>query len=136
MNADAQAGSPQTGHLEIVRIYFKRLHLKRRRSSFFWKLETGQPAAVALAKEALDEGMTFALVTLGAAGFVHGAKHLELNMGEVACEGLPTCLELVGPMRRIRKFLEARKVILADAIVLRMEGEVVLMGENGGETGQ
>jgi len=136
MDVDAEADSRQMSQLEIVRIYFNRLHLKRQRSAFFWKCDTGQPAAVALAKEALNEGITFVLVTLGAAGFVRGAKHVAIDMGEVTPEALPTCLELVGPTGRIRSFIEARKLLLTDAIVLRMQGQVVSTVGEGDDPGQ
>jgi hypothetical protein len=114
----------QAGQWEVVRIYFNRLHLTRRRAGF-WRWMTRPPAALSLAEEALSEGITFAVVTLGAAGFVRGAKHVE-SMGEVESEALPSCLELVGPTGRIRSFLDSRKAFLADAIVLRMEGKVLV----------
>ena len=125
----------QTGQMEVVRIYFNQLHLQGRRCGF-WKRVTGQSAAVLLAKEALHEGITFALVTFAAAGFVRGAKHVQMNMGEVVPENLPSCLELVGSSRRIKSFLDARKVVLTDAIVLRMEGKVVFRDADGDEPGQ
>jgi PII-like signaling protein len=125
MDDDAATDWPQTAHWEVVRIYFNRLHSSGRRSAF-WKCVVRPPAAVSLAKEALNEGIVFAVVTLGAAGFVRGAKRVETNMGETVSETLPSCLELVGPTGQIRSFLEARKAVLADAIVMRMEGSLML----------
>jgi len=124
MKDDGEADSQQADHWEVVRIYFNRLHLAEGRAGF-WKSTMRPPAAVSLAKEALSEGIVFAVVTLGAAGFVRGAKHVEANMGEVVPETLPSCLELVGPIELTRRFLEARKAILTDAIVIRMEGNLI-----------
>jgi hypothetical protein len=110
MDDNEEADSQQTGHLEVVRIYFNRLHLAGPRSGF-WKRVTMQSAAIVLAKEALHEGITFALVTLATAGFVRGAKHVQVNTGEVLPETLPSCLELVGSTRRVKSFLDARKAV-------------------------
>ena len=129
LNADEEKDSKHTGQWEVVRIYFNRLHLMRQGFGF-WKSVMRPPAAVMLAKEALSEGITFAVVTLGAGGFVRGAKHVEVDDGEIMPETLPSCLELVGPMGRVRSFLDSRKAVLADAIVMRMEGKLLVRGPN------
>lgn len=115
----------ETGQWEVVRIYFNQLHSAGPYQGF-WRRVTSSPTALSLAREALNEGVTFAVATLGAAGFVRGARHVTTNMGEVVPENLPSCLELVGPMGLIRNFLESRKAFLADAIVMRMEGRLIL----------
>lgn len=115
--------------LEVVRIYFNKLHIAPPRCGF-WERLTRPPAAVWLAKEALNDGITFAAVTVGAAGFVRGARYVEPGWADVMPEALPTCLELVGHTSRIASFLEARKSLLGNAIVIRVEGEVMLCGAN------
>src|SRR5688572_1911249 len=103
--------SPDASSIEVVRIYFSRLHLVRRDRSL-WERITRPLAAVWLAREALRGGITFAVVTMGTAGFVRAAGRVEVATPEGISEKLPSCLELVGHPSRIARFLEAQSPVL------------------------
>jgi len=63
---------------------------------------------------------------MGVAGSRRGARRVEEETGEMVAETVSTCLELVGPSGIIGMFLDSRKVSLADATVIRMEGELLV----------
>jgi PII-like signaling protein len=108
--------------LSVLRIYL------RRRSTpapgllgrFF-----GGSLSNELATRALRAGVTYATVTLGHAGFVHGAKRVAADITDIPPTMLPTCVELVGRPETLDAFVEANAGDLADAVLLRLEGVAV-----------
>lgn len=111
--------------LDVVRIYFNKLYLSRPPGGFWRRLlGPGPHAASWLAQQALRDGIEFAVVTIGAGGFVRGAKDVGLGFVETLPERLPTCLELVGRSSEMTHFLESQRKYLGDAIVLKLRGHV------------
>jgi hypothetical protein len=115
--------------LDLVRIYFNKLSLSLPPCGFWRRLLRPRPyAATWLAREALRGGVSLAVVTIGAGGFVRGAKRVEYGFVETLPERLPTCLELVGRSSEITHFLESQREKLRDATVLKLRGHVLFYG--------
>jgi PII-like signaling protein len=110
----------------IIRIYFNSLHAE----GGLWAKISKPCTALRLAEEALHQGIPYALATIGSAGFVRGARHVEPYATETASERLPSCLELVGAPEQIECFLNSQRGVLQDAVVIKMTGAEVLEGRS------
>lgn len=115
-----------TSAVVIIRIYFNSLHTE----GGLWSKISKPCTALRLADEALQQGIQYALATIGSAGFVRGARHVEGYATETASARLPSCLELVGTPEQIDRFLSSQRSALKDAILLRMSGTEVLEGSS------
>jgi PII-like signaling protein len=85
----------------------------------------GRSLSNELAMRALKAGVAYASVTLGHAGFVHGARRVVADITDIPPTMLPTCVELVGGPETLDAFVEANASDLADDVVLRLEGVAV-----------
>lgn len=84
--------------------------------------------AVALARSALDVGVTLATVVHHQAGFLPAAKHVSYDTHEVAAVGVPVSIELVGEEAVVRAFLDKHKEDLRDAYIFEFYGARVVLG--------
>lgn len=75
-----------------------------------------------LVEEALKIGVVYGTVTLGHAGFVHDARHIQHNNPEIPTELLPTCVELLGDREVLDAFVDAFAHELFDAVLIRIDG--------------
>ena len=110
----------------IIRIYFNSLHAERG----LWAKMAKPCTALRLAEAALQQGIPYALATIGSAGFVRGARNVEGYAAETTSERLPSCLELVGAPEQIDRFLSGQRGALNDAIIIRMQGTEVFEGSS------
>lgn len=110
----------------IIRIYFNSLHTE----GGLWTKLSKPYTALRLVEEALQQGIPYALATIGSAGFVRGARHVEGYATDTAAEKLPSCLELVGPPEQIHRFLGSQRNVLKDAIIIKIAGTEVLEGSS------
>jgi PII-like signaling protein len=108
----------------IIRIYFNSLHTE----GGLWTKIAKPYTALRLVDEALQQGIPYALATIGSAGFVRGARNIESYTTETASEKLPSCLELVGSPEQIQHFLGSQRNVLKDAIIIKISGTEVLEG--------
>lgn len=110
-----------TETLVCLRVYLSRRRTKR--ASGFWGRLFGRPLSYHLATQALRSGVAYATVTLGHAGFTREATRVEVDQFEIPSARLPVCVELIGSHDSIESFIQANQDDLADALLLRMEGE-------------
>ncbi len=113
MSTDSQPRKPLPREVVVlgwvsVRAWFKR-----------------KPISKYLVEEALKVGVTYASVTLGHLGFVHGAKHLAEAGTDAPMERLPTCIELVADRAVLDAFVDAFAHELVDAVLVRFDGAAV-----------
>jgi PII-like signaling protein len=117
----------------ILRIYLRRRTAARRRS-FFQRL-WGRSLASELVEDALAGGIPYATVTVGHQGYVVGATRVARADTELELETLPTCVELVGAHGMLSEFLREHAAVLADAVIVWLEGVSVVIGPPAQRTG-
>jgi hypothetical protein len=78
-----------------------------------------------LAEEALKVGITYASVTSGHLGFVHGARYVAEAGPDAPMGLLPTCVELVADRAVLDAFVDAFAHELVDAVLVRFDGAAV-----------
>jgi hypothetical protein len=78
-----------------------------------------------LAEEALKVGITYASVTSGRLGFVHGATHVAEAGPDAPMGLLPTCVERVADRAVLDAFVDAFAHELVDAVLVRFDGAAV-----------
>lgn len=88
------------------------------------------PLAVALARSALDAGVTLATVVHHQAGFLPAATRVSFDTHDVPAVGVPVSIELVGDEAVVRAFLEKHKEDLRGAYIFELHGVRVRLGRH------
>ena len=122
----AERSAEDGGALWILRIYLRR-RTAARRGGFFKRLWGGSLSSE-LVEDALAGGIPYATVTVGHRGYVVGATRVARADAELELETLPACVELVGGHGMLSEFLREHAAVLADAVIVWLEGVSVAIG--------
>lgn len=111
--------------LGSLRVYLRRGDTAPKRS--FWRRLLPTPLARELLHRGLKAGLLYGSLQAGGAGFVSGAKYVaDVSNTDGPWDGLPMCLELVGDVSLLARFVEAHAELLAGTTMMLVEGVEIL----------
>lgn len=109
--------------LSVLRIYLRRRSTVKQPGLRGWFKR--KSISRHLVEQALKIGITYASVTMGHLGFVHGSTHVAEDGPDAPAQLLPTCVELVAERDVLDAFVDAFGHELFDAVLVRFDGVAV-----------